>query len=159
MQRLVTCRSLGALCLLLCLTACRFNQNSTAGATPAPSAMSLAQANSTAAPDQSLTVAPADKYFAKVSPSTHGITFSVWANGRPVIGGLTAGQSMDITPGMRGHTNRIAVQWQRRAKNGSGTLTIGTAKKAAMTVRVGADSPAKGQTTRTFIAPQAPAGR
>jgi hypothetical protein len=160
MQGFVTRRPLGAFLLACALSACGANNSSSAGQTPGPSQTTLSQAESTMAPpEQSLTKGPGDRYYAKTGPKTHGVTFSIWANGRPITSVVTGGNTVEITPGMRGHANTIAVQWERTAKNGTGTLTVGTTKKVVLTVNVTTHSPAKGQISKTFIAPQSPLGR
>ncbi|HEV3155556.1 MAG TPA: hypothetical protein VGZ02_17250 [Candidatus Baltobacteraceae bacterium] len=161
MHRFVTHRSLGVLLsLVLAAAGCHTSMNkSSEGQTPVPGQTTMAQANSTAAPDNTLSSTPSDHYFAKVSSNTHGVAFSVWANGRPIMTVLTPGQSIDITADMRGHANRIAVQWNKRSKDGAGTITVGTVKKAVMTVTVGAKTATKGQTTKTIIASQSPVSR
>ena len=153
-------RLLAAAVVLATLSACHTSMSqSQKGQTPAPMQTTLAQANSTAAPDNGMTQTPGDKYFAKESAASHGVAFSIWANGRPITTILTPGQSVELTASMRGHANRIAVQWEKRSKKGAGTLTIGTAKQTAVTVTVDAHSAAKGQTTHTIIASQSPNGR
>ncbi len=160
MQGFVLLRSLGALLIAFGLTACNANNPSSSGQTPLPGQTTMAQANSTnAPPEQALSKTPGDRYYAKTSAKTHGVTFSIWANGRPITSIVTSKATVEITPDMRGHANTIAVQWERTAKNGSGTVTVGTLKKAVMTVTVTPHSPAKGQTSKTFIAAQAPVGR
>ena len=124
-----------------------------------PSQTTLAQANSTAPPNQALTSGPGDKYFAKTDAKTHGVDFSIWANGRPIGVVDWPSKALDITGGMRGHVNFVVVQWTRVQKNGSGTLTIGTAKNTIFVTRVTPKSPAKGRNSKQFIAPQAPVGR
>lgn len=119
----------------------------------------MAQGNSTAPPDQAMSSGPGDKYFAKTDAKTHGVNFAVWANGRPIGIVDWPSKSLDITKGMRGHANVVVVQWTRTAKNGSGTLTIGTAKKTVLTAHVTPSSPAKGRVSKQFIAPQANVGR
>ena len=159
MQGSVILRLSGVLLLAALLSACHPSMNSASGQTPVPSNTTAAQANSTAAPDLGLTMQPGDKYFAKTGASMHGVTFSIWANGRPVLSMMTPNESVNITPEMRGHANQVVVQWERTAKNGSGTLTIGTAQKTVLTAHVSEHSPVKGQVSKTFIAPQAKSGR
>jgi hypothetical protein len=159
MQGTVILRSLGFIVVAAALAACHPSVRSAAGQTPEPSSTTAAQANSTAIPDQRLSSGPGDKYFAKTDAKTHGVDFAIWANGRPVGEIDWAGKALDITKDMKGHANDIVVKWTKTQKNGSGSLTIGTAKKTVFTTNVTASSPAKGSNSKQFIAPQAPVGR
>jgi hypothetical protein len=159
MQGTVILRSLGGVLIAASLAACHPSVRSAAGQTPPPSPASAAQANSTAIPDQRLTAGPGDKYFAKTDAKTHGVNFAIWANGRPVGAIDWPSKAMDITKDMKGHANVVVVQWTKTQKNGSGSLTIGTAKKTVFTTNVTPSSPAKGSNSKQFIAPQAPVGR
>lgn len=159
MQGTVILRALGVCICATAISGCHPSTRSTAGQTPPPSATSAAQANSTAPPDQAITVGPGDKYFAKTDGKTHGVSFSIWANGRPVGVISWPNKGLDITKELRGHANVVVVQWDRTQKNGSGTLTIGTTKHTVMTTHVTPSSPAKGKQSKQFIAPQAPIGR
>ena len=159
MQGAVILRLAGVFALAATLTACNPSMHSAAGQTPVPSQTTMAQANSTAPPSQRVSMTPGEKYFMKTGAGLHGITFSVWANGRPIASALTPGASIDITPELRGHANVVVIQWERTAKNGVGTATVGTAKKTVLTATVTAHSPAKGEVSKTFIAAQTPVGR
>ena len=159
MQGTVILRALGVFALAATLAGCHPSTRSAAGQTPLPSQTTMAQANSTAPPDQAITVGPGDKYFAKTDAKTHGVNFAVWANGRPIGVIDWPSKSLDITKGMRGHANVVVVEWTRTQKNGSGTLTVGTDKKTVFTTKVTPSSPAKGRNSKQFIAPQAPIGR
>lgn len=159
MQGTVILRSLGAFVLAALLAGCHFNTRTTAGETPMPSNTTLAQANSTAAPDQALSVGPGDKYFAKPSSDMHGVTFNVWLNGKPVNALFYAGKPVDITQDMRGHANVVVVQWTRTEKNGSGSLTIQSQTGTVLSAKVTPSSPKTGKVSKTFIAKQSPVGR
>jgi hypothetical protein len=159
MQGTVILRSLGVFSLAALLAACNTNTRSSAGQTPVPSNTTLAQANSTAAPDQTLSQGPGDKYFASASADTKGVLFTVWFNGRPVNKVFPAGSNVDVTQDMKGHANVVAVQWKRTQKDGKGTLTIRSPQKTILTAKVTASSPPTGQLSKTFIAPQVPVGR
>jgi hypothetical protein len=143
------------------LSGCHFNTRTAAGETPAPSNTTLAQANSTAAPEQAMSNIPGDKYVAKTGADVKGITFEVWANGRPIGTIQWPNKALDITQGMRGHANVLVIQWTRTSKNGAGTMTIQTAhnSKTVLIAHVTASSPAKGRVSKTLIAPQVPVGR
>ncbi len=159
MQGTVILRALGVAILAAGVSGCHPSTRSAAGQTPLPASTTLAQANSTAAPDQALTSGPGDKYFAKTDAKLHGVSFSIWANGRPVDVIQWPSKAVDITQDMKGHANTIVVEWNRTQKNGAGTLTIGTAKHVVFTTRVTPSSPAKGRNSKQFLAPQAPVGR
>jgi hypothetical protein len=159
MQGSVIFRSLGVFALAAALSACNLGTRSASGRTPMPSNTTLAQANSTAPPQQALSSGPGDKYFAVSSPDTHGVTFSVWFNGRPVNALLPAGKAVDITQEMKGHANVVVVQWKRTQKDGTGTLTIRSRNKPVLSAKVTRSSPATGKVSKTFIAPQVPVGR
>jgi hypothetical protein len=159
MQGTVIRRLLGVFALAALIAGCNANTRSAAGHTPVPSNTTLAQANSTAAPDQALSSGPGDKYFAMASPDSHGVQFSVWLNGRPVNALYTPGKEVDITQEMRGHANVVAVQWKRTRKGGTGTLTIESRNKPVLSAKVTPSSADTGKVSKTFIAPQAPVGR
>jgi hypothetical protein len=159
MQGIVILRALSVVIFAATLAGCHPSTRSAAGQTPPPSATSAAQANSTAPPDQAMTSGPGDKYFAKADAKLHGVSFSIWANGRPAGVVQWPNKGIDITGAMKGHANNIAVQWNRTQKDGTGTLTIGTAKNVAFTVKVTPSSPIKGQITKVVMAPRAPVGR
>ncbi len=159
MQGTVILRTLGVLVLAGAVSGCHPSSRSAAGQTPLPSNTTLAQANSTAPPDQAITVGPGDKYFAKTNGALHGVNFAIWANGRPVGVIDWPAKGLDITKDLRGHANVVVVKWTRMQKNGSGTLTIGTAKKTLLTARVTPSSPKNGSVSKQFIAPQASIGR
>jgi hypothetical protein len=159
MQGTVIFRSVGVFALAAALSACNLGTRSAAGRTPMPSNTTLAQANSTVAPAQALSQHPGDKYFASTSANTHGVTFSVWLNARPVNVLFPAGKAVDITQEMKGHANVVVIQWKRTQKNGTGTLTIQSRNKPVLTAKVTPSSPATGKVSKTFIAPQAPVGR
>jgi hypothetical protein len=159
MQGTVILRTLSVFALAAIVSGCHPSTRSAAGQTPLPSSTTAAQANSTAPPDQALTTGPGDKYIAKTDAKAHGVTFSIWANGRPVGVVSWPGKGLDITKDLKGHSNQVVVKWNRTQKNGTGTLTIGTAKNTVVTARVTPSSPATGQISKQFIAPQAPIGR
>jgi hypothetical protein len=159
MQGTVILRSASVFALAVSLSACNLGTRSSAGRTPMPSNTTLAQANSTNAPAQALSFGPGDKYFATSSANTHGVTFSVWLNGRPVNAVVPAGKSVDITQEMKGHANVVVIQWKRTQKNGTGTLTIQSRNKPVLSAKVTPSSPPTGKVSKTFIAPQAPVGR
>ncbi|MFN2449415.1 MAG: hypothetical protein ABR508_06445 [Candidatus Baltobacteraceae bacterium] len=157
MQRSFIFRAL-TLCALAALAACSNTGGSTAAQTPAPSGTTMAQANSTAAPDQALTSGPGSKFFARTY-ALNGVQFEVWANGTPITTVQWPNKSVDITSKMRGHANNIAIRWTKIKKNGTGMLSITSAKGTKlMTAIVTASSPANAQITHTIIAPQAPSG-
>ncbi len=160
MQGSVVLRFCGAFALAACVSACHPSERSTAGQTPVPSQTTMAQANSTAAPDQSLSSGPGAKYMAKTGADLKGVTFEVWANGKPIGTVSWPNKALDITGGMRGHANVLVIKWTRTSKTGTGTMTIGTAKNGKiLSAHVSPSSPAKGQVSKTMIAPQAPVGR
>jgi len=159
MQGTVILRALGVAILAAALSGCHPSTRSAAGQTPLPSSTTVAQANSTLPPDQALTTGPGEKYFAKTDAKTHGVSFSIWANGKPVGVISWPSKGLDITKDLRCHANVVVVQWDRTQKNGTGTLTIGTTNKTVMTTHVSASSPAKGKQSKQFIAPQAKIGR
>jgi hypothetical protein len=159
MQGTVILRSLGIVFLAASVAGCHPSVRSAAGQTPEPSNTTAAQANSTAIPDQRLTSGPGDKYFAKTDAKLHGVNFAIWANGRPVGVIEWPSKALDITKDMKGHANVIVIKWTKTQKNGSGSLTIGTAKKTVFTTRVMPTSPQTGSNSKQFIAPQAPVGR
>jgi len=160
MQGSVLLRSLAVAALTALLPACHFKSQSAAGQTPEPSNTTLAQANSTAAPDQAMSNVPGEKFIAMTRPNLKGVTFAVWANGRPIGTISWPGKALDITQGMRGHANVLVIQWTRTSKNGTGTMTIQTAQhKPVLTAHVTPASPTKGQISKTLVAPQAPVGR
>ena len=156
MQGTVILRSLGVVALVAGLTACHPSVRSAAGQTPVPSQTTMAQANSTAAPDRGITVGPGEKFWATTGKGMHGVHFSIWANGRPIGAMDTGGTNLDITKDLRGHVNDVVVEWNRLQKNGSGTLTIQSRKQKVLTVSVTPKSPVKGRQSKQFIAPQAP---
>jgi hypothetical protein len=160
MQGTVILRTLGVVLLAALVSGCHPSTRSPAGQTPQPSQTTMAQANSTAPPNQALTTGPGEKYVAKTDAKLHGVTFEVWANGRPVGIVQWPGKALDITKDMKGHSNVVVVKWTRTEKNGSGTLTVATTNnKTVFTTRVTPSSPAKGSNSKQFIAPQAPVGR
>gem|GEM_PF-2417720 len=161
MQGTVILRLLAVFTCITALCGCHFNTRNPGGETPAPSNTTLAQANSTAAPDQMMSKTPAAKYIAKTGADLKGVTFAVWANGRPIGSVQWPNKALDITPGMRGHANVLVIEWTRTTKNGSGTMTISTApgNKLVLTAHVTPSSAAKGRVSKTIIAPQAPVGR
>ena len=152
-------RAAGVLLLTAALAGCHFNSRTAAGETPAPSNTTMAQANSTAAPQQQLSNGPASKYFAKESADTKGVTFSVWMNGRPVNVLFYPGKPVDVSSEMRGHANLVVVQWTRTDKNGTGSLAIQSGNNTIVTAKVTASSARTGKVSKTFIAKQAPVGR
>jgi hypothetical protein len=150
-MRLLAVLALGALC------ACA-EQNTTAGQTPAPGGTTLAQSNSTAAPDQAQSVHPGQKYVAKTG-AVKDVTFEVWANGQPIGSIAWPNKALDITKDMRGHANVLVIKWTKMKKDGAGTLSIETTdNKKVLSANVTAASPAKGSVLKTMIAPKAPAG-
>ena len=159
MQGTVILRTLGVVALAAAISGCNASTRSPAGQTPVPSNTTLAQSNSTAAPDQRLSAGPGDKYFAKTDGKMHGVDFAIWANGRPVGVIDWPGKALDITKDMKGHANVVVVKWTRMQKDGSGTLTVGTTKHTVLTARVTPASPKNGSVSKQFIAPQAPIGR
>jgi hypothetical protein len=159
MQGTVILRTLSVVAFAAIVAGCHPSTRSAAGQTPPPSATSAAQANSTAPPDQAMTAGSGVKFFAKTDAKTHGVTFSIWANGHPVGVISWPSKGIDITKDLKGHSNQVVVEWTRTQKNGTGTLTIGTTKNTVLTARVTPSSPAKGRTSKEFIAPQAPIGR
>lgn len=152
-------RALGVFALSAAIAGCHPSVRSTAGQTPEPSNTTMAQANSTAAPDRGLTMSPGEKYAVKTSSDLHSVTFSVWANGRPITSVQTPNAAIDITKDMRGHANTIVVEWSRTQKNGAGTLTLVTGKKTLLTQKVTPSSPATGKRSIPLIASQAVKGR
>ncbi|HKU68847.1 MAG TPA: hypothetical protein VJP85_13815 [Candidatus Baltobacteraceae bacterium] len=159
MQGTVILRTLGVVACAAVVAGCHPSTRSAAGQTPVPSQTTMAQANSTAPPDQAITAGPGEKYLAKTDAKMHGVSFSIWANGRPVGVISWPGKGLDITKDLRGHSNVVVVQWTRTKKDGTGTLTIGTAKQTVLTTHVTPSSPAKGTNKRQFFAAQAPIGR
>ncbi len=128
MQGTVILRSLAAAALVVLVSGCNSNSRTQGGQTPMPSNTTLAQANSTAAPDQAMSNVPGDKYIAKTSADVKDVTFAVWANGRPIGTVSWPSKALDITSGMRGHANVLVIQWTRMTKTGTGTMTIQTAQ-------------------------------
>ena len=160
MQGTVIFRSLCVLALAALVSGCHPSTRSTAGQTPQPSQTTMAQANSTAPPDQALSVGPGEKYIATTGGNVKDVTFDLWANGRPIGSIKWPGKSLDITKEMRGHANVLVIKWERTAKNGTGTLSIHSQTgKKVLTANVTPSSPAKGQVSKTMIAPQVPVGR
>lgn len=160
MQGTVILRSLCVLALSAAVSGCHPSTRSTAGQTPQPSQTTMAQANSTAAPDQALSSGPAEKYIATTGGNLKDVTFSLWANGRPIGVIKWPGKSLDLTKDMRGHANVLVIKWERTAKNGTGTLAIHSqAGKKVLSANVTPSSPATGQVSKTMIAPQVPVGR
>lgn len=158
MQPTLTVRFLAGLAVAA-LAACSTNGGNTAGQTPAPSNTSMAQANSTAAPDQAMSKGPGQKYFAKTA-ADDGVQFAIWANGTPITTIQWPNKSVDITPSMRGHANTIAIRWTKTKKNGTGTLMVTDfTGKTIVTAHVTAKSPTQAGISKTFIAPQMPAQR
>ncbi len=127
------------------LAACNPQNRSTAGQTPQPSNTTLVQANSTAAPGLRGPMSTANHYYAKSSSDLHGVTFSLWSNGSPILSFSSPNMALDITKNLRGHANTMALQWERTARNGSGTLTIYGQGKTIARETVTPKSPAKGQ--------------
>lgn len=157
MQGIWMSRSL-SVAVLAALTACSTNGGNTAGQTPAPGGTTMAQANSTAAPEQNMTGGPGAKYYAQSYADT-GVEFEIWANGAPVTSIQWPNKQIEITQKMRGHANNIAIRWTKLKKNGTGTLSITDQHgKRLMTAVVTANSPAKAGITHTLIAPQANQG-
>lgn len=152
-------RAAGVLILAAALAGCHFNTRSAAGRTPFPSNTTMAQANSTAAPEMQLSRGPGSKYFAKESADTKGVTFAVWLNGNPINALFYPGKPVDVTSGMRGHANLVVVQWTRNDPKGSGTMTIQSGNNVVVTAKVTPSSPRTGKVSKTFIAKQAPVGR
>jgi hypothetical protein len=110
------------------------------------------------APDQAVG-GPADKYIAKTDAKLHGVNFAIWANGRPIGVIDWPGKALDITKDLKGGANVVVVQWKRMQKNGSGTLTLVTAKQTLLTANVTPSSPAAGSASKQFQAPKAKVGR
>ncbi len=134
MQGTVILRSLAVLSLAGSLAACHFNTRTTAGETPQPSKTTLAQANSTAAPDQWFSGKPGQKYFARTGPHLKDVTFEVWANGNPIGTISWPSKALDITHGMRGHANVVVIRWTRTSKTGTGMMRIETAGNKSVLV-------------------------
>ena len=144
---------------LVALAACSTNGGNTAGQTPAPGGTTMAQANSTAAPDQSMSKGPGSQYVARTG-ADNGVVFAIWANGTPVTTIQWPNKSADITSKMRGHANTISIKWTKQKKNASGTLTVVDATgKTIVVANVTPKSPAQAGISKTFIAPQMPAER
>src|SRR5579862_8067341 len=116
MQGTVILRTLGVIAFAAVVAGCHPSTRSAAGQTPLPSQTTMAQANSTAPPEQAMTVGPGVKYFAKTDANTHGVSFSIWANGRPVGVISWPSKGLDITKDLRGHSNVVVVQWARTQK-------------------------------------------
>ncbi|HZZ65652.1 MAG TPA: hypothetical protein VFE17_09155 [Candidatus Baltobacteraceae bacterium] len=154
-------RALAAALFAISLAACHFNTRTAAGVTPAPSPSGAADTNSTAPPVQAMSKTPSVKYYAKTAGDVKGVTFSVWANGTPIGSLQWPNKALDLTSKMRGHANVLVIQWERTTKSGSGTMTIVAqgSTKPVLVAHVSAGSPAKGQVSKTIIAPQAPVGR
>jgi hypothetical protein len=160
MQGTVILRSLCVLALAAAVSGCHPSTRSTAGQTPLPSQTTMAQANSTAPPEQALSSGPAEKYIATTGPNLKDVTFELWANGRPIGTIKWPSKSLDITKDMRGHANVLVIKWDRTAKNGTGTLAIHSQSgKKVLSANVTPSSKATGQVSKTMIAPQAPVGR
>jgi hypothetical protein len=159
MQGRVILRSFGVLSLIALVAGCHASTRSAAGQTPQPSQTTMAQANSTAAPAQHLSTTPGAKFSAEAAPGTHGVTFSVWANGTPVNVYFTPGKAVDITQDMRGHANVLVIQWTRTANNGTGHFAIHSQHQTVLTASVTPSSPKTGKVSKTIIAPQAPVSR
>ncbi|HET7815116.1 MAG TPA: hypothetical protein VFL13_12165 [Candidatus Baltobacteraceae bacterium] len=144
---------------LAALTACSTNGGNTAGQTPAPGGTTMAQANSTAAPEQNKTGGPGSKFFAQTYADSN-VLFEVWANGAPVTTIQWPNKQVDITPKMRGHANNIAIRWTKLKKNGTGMLSITDSQgKKLMTAVVTTTSPVKAGITHLIMAPQANTGQ
>jgi hypothetical protein len=149
-----------ALVLVLALAACNASTRSTAGQTPLPSQTSMAQANSTAAPDLALSAGSGEKIFAQTGGDLRNVTFSIWANGRPVTTIMWPSKSYDMTGALKGHANVVVVKWNKMGKGAaSGTLTIRSHSGVVLTARVTPSSPASGQVSKTIFARQVRIGR
>ena len=149
-RRLFSCSV--ALSAILVLVGCNPQTRSTAGQTPNPSKTTLAQANSTAAPGFRGPISAQNHYYARSSSNLHGVTFSLWSNGTPLLSFSAPNMTLDLTQKLRAHANTIAIQWERTARDGTGTLTVyGQGKTIAREV-VTPRSPAKGSRTVQMFA-------
>lgn len=96
--------------------------------------------------------APLTHYYARTDAHLKGVSFGIWANGRPAISLDSPGMNVDITKEMRPHANVLAITWQRTFKNGTGTVVITNGSKIVVRQSVGPKTAATGKHSIQLIA-------
>jgi hypothetical protein len=143
-------RALAAGTIAFLLAGCHAQQP---GQAASQTASQAEQANSTAAPEATAASMEAGtQYIARTDPKTHGIVFSIAANGLPGASIAKGGTSLDLHTYMHTGTNRVVVSWERQSKGGAGGLTIrrSTGRQVGVVV-VTAAMPDKGQKTLVIV--------
>lgn len=136
------------------LAACNGGEHGSPGQTPNPDATSIAQANSTAAPERSSTNGTAAAHYRVVTDAkTKGLTFSVFVSGAPAFSLNGPNQTRDLSKSLKMGSNGIGVRWQKHILNGTGTLTVTqSGKQVLMKVYVAPNAAKTGQQSGTIQA-------
>ncbi|HEY8313723.1 MAG TPA: hypothetical protein VIG51_06070 [Candidatus Baltobacteraceae bacterium] len=145
MQGAVFFRPFAILAVAMSLAACSNGQRASSGNTPAPRETTMAQANSTSAPDAAKSKLVKSHFSINSAKSTSGITFSVYVDGQPGPSLNTPGTSTDISNMLAVGNNTIVVRWKKDRNTGSGTLTIVENGKPLLKQIVRAADPVTGQ--------------
>lgn len=114
---------LGIAALIAGFASCTGN-GSQSGRTPAPSQTTLAQANSTAAPDAGTAAVPTAHVFAVTGTPMRGLRFSIFVNGVPSVTVNGAKQRVDFTKDARSGANTLVVRWKKDVLSGLGSIVI-----------------------------------
>jgi len=150
MVRIAPRRALAAAAIAFLLAGCHSQQP---GQAASQTTSQVEQANSTAAPEATAgSMEAGAQYIARTDPKTHGLVFTVGANGLPGASIAKGGTSLDLHTYMHTGTNRVVVSWERQSKGGTGGLTIrsSTGRQVGVVV-VTAAMPDKGQKTIVIV--------
>ncbi len=87
-------------------------------------------------------------YIARTDPKTHGVVFTIGANGLPGAATDKGATGLDLHTYMHSGPNNVVVKWERQSKGGAGAVKIQTsAGKQVAVVTVTPSMPDKGQKT------------